>query len=381
MGASDRRARGRARSVFGRMMFAGLLAASALTACSLLTSYEGLEGNAKVDGATPPPLPDSSVAEVVVVPPEDPCTSEGVPSPPDGGAVTGDVGRLVGALRTIRLAGGDAGTFGLNMDRTCGASCVSSAAKPPMDPPTGIDNAAFDLFQLLKSTGFRLDDQAFNDGIKSGLWGLVVRVDGYSGTADDDAVQVEIMNAAGVNKGDGGAHLDGTDEWTIDSRSMVSGVSLFRSKVAYVRGDVLVARFERFPPTMRGSGGGSLVLVLSPELFAVTLTAKVVSQADGGLTLEDGKLVGVMPPEQFLLQIQQLGLCANDTLFPTAIDYVCGVRDLATTLTAPISDKCTNISFALAFDAVPARVSPSTKVVNDAFGCDGGDPTVGCGPR
>lgn len=383
MRASDRASRARARAVVARAALASLLAASALTACSLITSYDGLEGATRVDASTP--AVDAPVADATpeAAPPVDPCTSEGVPPPPDAGVVPGDVGRLVGAVHTMRLLDADdAGTIvGINMDRTCGASCVSSAASPPKDPPSGIDNAAYGLFRTLKATGLNLSDLAFNDGIKAGLWNLVVRVDGYSGTADDDDVQVDLLNAAGVNKNDGGARLDGTDEWILDSTSMVAGVSLFRSKVAYVSGNVLVARFERFPPTLRVSGGGSVVLVLNPDLFSVTFTAKIVSHAGGGLTLADGKLVGSMPPEQFLLQLQRLGSCPSDPLFSTAVDYVCAVRDLAPTLTSPTSDKCTNLSFAIGLDAIPALVSPNTKVVNDVRGCDGGDPTVGCGSR
>ncbi len=382
MAISDEKGRVRARRVLARLTFVALLAAFAVTACSLLTSYDGLEGATKGDAALP--LVDSNVPDVVVeaAPPADPCASEGVPAPPDAGASASSLGQLVGAAHTIRFIDGDASTiFGLNMDRTCGASCVSSAASPPKDPASGIDNAAFDLFQLMKSLGLKLGDVGFNEALKAGLWGLVVRLDGYSGGPDDDNVQVELLNAADVNKSDGGARFDGTDEWIIDSTSMVAGVSLFRSKVAYVRGNVLVARFERFPLTLRVSGGGSLVLVLSPELFAVTVTAKIVSSADGGLTLADGKLVGAMPPEQFLLQLQRLGVCKTDTIFGTAVDYVCGVRDLATTLTAPATDKCDRISTAIEFDTLPASVSPAVKVVDDVRGCDGGDPTAGCGSR
>ena len=233
----------------------------------------------------------------------------------------------------------------------------------------------------MKKLGFKLGDVGFNDALRAGLWGLVVRLEGYSGAPDDDDVQVDLLNAADVNNGDGGARLDGNDQGIIDSRSIVAGVSLFRSKVAYVRGSVLVARFERFPLTLRVSGGGSLVLVLSPELFSVTVTAKIVSSGNGGLTLEEGKLVGAMPPEQFLLQLQRLGVCTTDPVFNTAVDYVCGVRDLATTLTAPVTDKCDRISTAIAFDTIPARVSPMVKVVNDTIGCDGGDPAAGCGSR
>ncbi len=362
-------------------MFIALLAACVLTACSLLTSYEGLEGSTKADATMP--VADSSVPDVVVeAAAVDPCASEGLPAPPDAGAGTRSLDQLTGAARTIRFIDGDPSTiFGLNMDRTCGSSCVSSAASPPKDPASGIDNAAFELFQLIKNLGVRLGDVAFNDALKAGLWGLVIRLEGYSGLPDDDNVELDLLNAADVNSGDGGARLDGTDTWTIDSTSIVAGVSLYRSKVAYVRGNVLVARFERFPLTLRVAGGTNVVLVLSPELFSVTVTAKIVSSADGGLTLAEGKLVGAMPPEQFLLQIQRLGTCKSDPLFNTAVDYVCGVRDLATTLTAPVTDKCDRISTAIAFDTIPAHVSPTVKVVKDTLGCDGGDPAAGCGAR
>ena len=79
--------------------------------------------------------------------------SQGVPSQPDAGASTGDVGVLVGAVNQLRLLGDAGVTFGLNMDRTCGSSCASSSAAPPRDPPSGIDNAAYELFQRLKSQG------------------------------------------------------------------------------------------------------------------------------------------------------------------------------------------------------------------------------------
>lgn len=362
-------------------MFVALLAACVLTACSLLTSYEGLEGATKADASLP--IVDSSVPDVVVeAAAVDPCTSEGLPAPPDAGGGPTSLGQLTGAVRTVRFIDGDASTnFGLNMDRTCGSSCVSSAANPPKDPASGIDNAAFDLFQLLKKLGLRLSDVAFNDALKAGLWGLVIRLEGYSGMPDDDDVQLELLNAADVNGGDGGARLDGTDQWNIDSASIVAGVSLFRSRVAYVRGNVLVARFERFPLTLRVPGGTNVVLVLTPELFSVTVTAKIVSSADGGLILEDGKLAGAMPPEQFLLQVQRLGTCKSDPLFDIAVDYVCGVRDLATTLTAPVTDKCDRISTAIEFETIRAHVSPMVKVVKDTVACDGGDPTAGCGSR
>ena len=384
MAVSEDRTSPLTRRALSRLGFVAFLAACVLTACSLITSYDGLEGAPKTDSASPDG-PDSDVPDVLeaAVVPIDPCTSEGIPSAPDGGPLPGNVGRLTTAVRSIQFFDSDGGPpSGLNLDRTCGDSCTSSAQKPPKDPPTtGIDNAAFSFLQLLRSSGVKVDDKGFNDALKAGKWGLVLRLDGYSGTPDDDDVKLDLLNAAGVNKEDGGARLDGNDEWILDGAGIVAGVSLSRSTVAYVRGNVLVARFVRFPPTLRIAGGPGQTLVVAPELFSVTVTAKIVSYGNGGMTLTDGKLVGATAPESFLLMLQRLGLCASDQVFPTAVDFVCDVRDLAPTLTSPVTDKCTRISMAIAFDSVPATVALGPKVVNDTFGCDGGDPTKGCGTR
>ncbi|MBX3260632.1 MAG: hypothetical protein KIS78_21910 [Labilithrix sp.] len=334
--------------------FAAFALACASASCAALLGFERLSAD-DLDGGVAEAGPDGP-EEVDAGDEGGPCRELGVPGPP-ADAAPGDVPPVLGALRLLdfglEVDGGRPQIPGLNLDLTCSVDVASSSCTTKLLPTTfethakdksatGIDNAGFSLIEYLSRLSDVLSAKAFNEGLQAGLYGAVLRVQGWNGLPDDDAVQVEVFPAIGFERnGDGGTRpaFDEHDEWKLDSRFQVGGVleaSTIRSDRAWVTGGRAVARFKEI----------TLLLLLSddPKPFEVRMTDAVLSatigtDAAGRRALRDGVVAGRWKTSDFLGQVRTIYLADSNGLVDTTLcDKVSGATLIYTGVKATICD-------------------------------------------
>ena len=338
-------------------------AALLLGACSLITTYEGLEG------ATP-------------------CIPAKAPARPTAASDGPPLGPLVTAVSSLVLVGppnGPAPAAGLDLDDQCTcpgpASCSTNAESTTCDKDGGIDNGLRDIFARLRDNGFPLADDLLQGGLTSGLFGILFRISGYSGKPEDPQVIVEMLNAVAANEGTGGRPtFEGTDRWTIDATSFVNKQTVAVTLDAYVTRGVLVAHFERLVPKFRISRSPSTTLLLDLALADVTLVGELAAVGADGATLKNAQLSGRSPIASWLLQVQRAGQCASSDAFLTFRKQLCELRDLAVRASMDNANApCGAISLAVGFESVAATTAAERAPVESASACDGTlDAGIGC---
>ena len=338
-------------------------AALVLTACTLLTSYEGLEHG------TPS------------------CDRSKAPAPPPAASDGPAMGPLVTAMSSLVLVGGPnvPPPAGLDLDDQCTcpgpASCVNSLDSPTCDDAGGVDNASGALLTIVANNGLPLADKLLQEGLAAGLYGVLFRITGYSGAPDDPAVVVEMLNAVAVNEGSGDLpKFDGADRWTLDSASFVNGRTVALALDAYVTRGVLVAHFSTLVPKLRIRPSGSTTLLIDLQLDDVTLVGEIAAVGASGATLKNAQLAGRSSISSWLAQVQRAGACASTNPFLGFQKRLCDLRDLAAR--AALDDKnapCNAISVAIGFDSVPASTATERAPIESPSPCDGElDAGIGC---
>ncbi|MEM9877025.1 MAG: hypothetical protein AAF928_19155, partial [Myxococcota bacterium] len=284
-----------------------------------------------------------------------------------------------------------ASTIGYDLDGECGPdgprSCTrpSFADRPASDGPDGIDNnlaRMFGAFSVLESS---LTSEGLSAGIAAGEWTILLAVRGYDGTADDPQVSVAILPSPGFrfdpcNGETDVPQWDGTDRWPVHATSLLddggdagggdgaggdgAGACVgerdpalnrprFVDDNAYVANGTLVASLPVAGITL--SGGDVPVTITLSSGF---ITARVEA-GERGWTLRDGLLVGRWPSNDVLDAMSNIAtangsLCVGDSLYTELKRAVCGFVDIATN-DVPTA-VCDAISFAVAFDALPAEL-------------------------
>lgn len=303
---------------------------------------------------------------------------------------------LVFALDTFQLSTN--GREGVDLDGHC--TCAPDAGTlsgPSCLPPQGTalacdgeggrDNAAAALAASM-ALGGKPVDLGYDDSVREGRAATLLQVTQYSGTPDDDAVEVAVYDSPGtepqvpcptgtvVDAGlaDGGRPLPGhggCDVWSRSTASVVvGGFPKVRTNLAWVRGGVLVAKFD--------------VLVLTPGPVTISMY--------------DAVLTGVFVPgtPRKLQNIRLSGrISARDVLrvfgerrprpeLPPicvtrdGVDYIkgkiCPALDLATQVTAQVIPTCDSMSFVFEGSAVAARLGAEVPPSPPLSGCvDAGD--------
>lgn len=359
-----------------------LLVVLAVSACSLLTSYQGLEGSGRpLDAMAPDVAPEAA--------PADTCRSAHVPPRPAESSDNSSEGVLLAAINSLSLVHSDAAapSFGLDLDHHCTCpgppSCVSRVDAASCDGDGGVDNATENLFRALLNSGVAVDDNSVREGISAGLYGIVFRLVGYSGAPDDPHVRFELLNAVSVNDG-GRPSFDGNDSWLLDEQTYHLDLSAFNDLDAYVAGGVLVASIPKLVPKLLLPYLPGRPALVDLEIDEAVVVAKVSRTSSGGLVLSEGQVVGRASTPSWLLQIQRTGRCADDPSFGSAQALICAYRDIARR--SADDDKgrpCESISFAIGFEASPARIDADAGArVTSPSACeaDGAvlDATVGC---
>lgn len=327
-----------------RRGFYGLLsivcvALATIEGCSLVTGYDGFTGVSAT--ATCGPRIPANTAK------------------PSGTAV--DKGPLVGAAQTLRFfdeEGGLPPKLGLDLDENCSTRACEARAGAPRT--LGVDNVLNDFIAQL----YRERDISI-PALSNGTIGLVVEVDGWNGTDNDNQVFVTLFNVAGLNGStDGGAARanDGGDLYIRRADEVGSppvSKPLFTSPQAYVSTKKLVAPFAQvrvrlMAPTQAGVVTFDLTLLDAAVVGTIAL-------AKGGISIPDAQLVGRVRDVEMMRVLAQLGYCAGSGSYTAIKGDICGKIDLTDSkATDGKSLSCTSGSLAIALAISPAKLDTVT---------------------
>jgi hypothetical protein len=337
----------------GVVIAAGL----AITAgCSLVTSYDGF-------------APDGPTCGKRV--PDRPSAAKGAPG-----------GELVGAMTKLQFLSLPAGPpLGYDLDKLCTCpakrACNNTKATDQQCdvPNTGIDNAAGAILNVLYPPQA---DALLQGSLKQGVNGLIVRVQGWDGTADDADVNVSIYNVAGLKAAaDGGAlaTFDGNDEFLVDEASLLNIDDLgskFFDTSAYVAKGVLVASFDydlrlQVPNQLDAAAPPSVVAI---PLTSARLVGKIEKVGTNGLRMSDAQLVGRIPLDRIFTQLGNIGICSDNPVFGQVKKSTCAALDLPVN---PNQDgknvACDALSFAIGTTIGPAKLGGHAAVAAGVSPC------------
>ena len=347
------------------------------------------------DAGTAPdaaPAQDSATADALVVPG---CALAGPPERPNERVAPGG-DELVFAFDTFKISTSLTEGFDLDGRCTCAPDAGSLSAPsclPPQGPTTacdgegGRDNAAAALAGAIGLGGKPLD-VGYDDSVREGRAATLLQITQYSGAPDDDAVEVAVYDSPGtepqvpcptgtvVDAGlaDGGKVLPGyggCDVWSRSTASVVvGGFPKVRTNVAWVRGGVLVAKFD--------------VLVLTPGPVTISMYDAVLTGVFVPGTprkLQNVRLSGRILAGDVLRVFGERRprpelppLCVDPTNLGFVKTKVCAALDLATQVTTQVVPTCDSMSFVFEGSAVAARLGAEAPPSPPASGCgDAGD--------
>lgn len=352
---------------------------------------------AGLDGGAPPPA-DATGPALDGAPRDagldaagsEPCRHRLPPERP-AGTDDGSGGERAYALTEIDLGRGLRWIeLGYDLDGRCteatstDVECeVDPAVGAIPDPDGGVDNTfGSRLIPLLALAAPDLENQV-RMRLRDGHEGVLVRVTGWNGRADDPQVVVAVLEGpvgggAGSNLLDGGVPeplaQDGEDEWLVGTGSLAGGDlsrPLVEDTAAYVTDGTLVARFAagltlRFTTgsqRVRLDGGvdaglpdGRAPLVMTIQLRRALLTARI--DAAG---LSDGILAGRWAMRDVLGMLPALGVCDMDGgPYRLAESEFRHALDLTSDGVARAAERCDALSVGIGVGAVAAHLAGVT---------------------
>lgn len=345
---------------------AGVLGVAA--SCTLLNPLDGYSGGA-VDAApeaapeasSPPPPPVE--AAVDALPACEPVLTPTRPPP-------GDTKALSFLLAGDTLDYGRVGE-GYDLDGLCtcpgAAACtVTANPSPACDGPRGVDNVLGPLLTSTLALFPGRGEYTGTDYIKAGSQNILIQLQGYNGTDNDDAVQVGVLASPGIlGRTDAGTgpipKLDGTDTWLVEDDSVVGTSTTFpfeariEDRTAYVRDGVLVATLDvdlRAGLFRARAKEAKLVGKLFREGSRMHLRDAIIS----GRVLAADLLTGL---EVLRSPLTLEPLCREQPLYLEAKRRICENLDLAGSRADDgRGGPCRAISLALRFSAITALAGP-----------------------
>ena len=358
-----------------------LLGTFTLGACTLLNPLEGYssgnpavaDASVRFDGEVPEASFDSAVEAG-----SEACVGAVPPAPPPRGGVEGsrEIQLAFSSFDFSDVSGpSDPNTRGYNLDGYCtvsaaGGSCRAKRATV-QDFAQGVDNSAGG-FLLSLTTLIRSVPET--EKIRAGQRGQLMRIRNYNELDDDDSVEVGIYNTGGFEAADGGPTApkrDGTDVWSVDSRSVLGGASydpVVADIKAYVRGGVLVAKLSNYDIRL-----ASYVVPVASGV----LSARITKTSTGRFALEDGIFSGRINAQELLTKLDTLRnpitgtfLCGTDSVFTGLRDQFCqSVLDIPTDPAASKDAPCDAASFAIRYTAVEAKLGRIVTLPPAERGC------------
>jgi hypothetical protein len=252
------------------------------------------------------------------------------------------------------------------------SSCTPpDPTKPPCDDPGGRDIRANYLLVRLMGVEDALTAPYINRDIQAGKYGVVLRIQGYTGGPNQSIIPVvaELFPSPGTVDAMGNpspALHDGNDIWEFTSQagSVSAGYSAFRDNNAYVANGVLVFHIPKFPLLLRPDVGGNanpVVFNLTDLVGEVTLT----QGADGQWRGTNGNIAGRWSANEALLGVSTLedsffggSICGTDPLFAMYKSFVCPNLDIAASASNDGKGvPCNAMSFGFGFTAGPAQLA------------------------
>lgn len=287
----------------------------------------------------------------------------GAPAVPDDGA---SVGPRVLAIHEILVEQEDAWRqIGFDLDGYVTTAteqrqgCVAAQGDPPLDGEGGIDNAfgsqVAPVLRFILPNDFEAVLRAEH---AAGRGALVVRVDGWNGTADDPVVEATITQAVDGTSApaedvafEGGALVlasgggdapppawDGGDTFVVREEAFAAV-----DASAYVSGGTLVARVASLELLLAVPG-----YVGSMRLDDVVLTA---SMATGSAGCGGGMLAGRFGIDALLVTAEAFGICEESEEWAYIVDDALENADVPLDPAGAESEVCDAISSAFRFDA------------------------------
>ncbi len=375
----------------------------------------------------------------------DPCAHVGPGEPPDASDPGESLPPLVFAVRSANLTGrADAGTpIGFDLDGTC--TCDSRTGVSRSDPSCvlparplvtmgcdfdgGVDNALFELnkqIERVPSASFAYSGTV-DRVARCGILNLLIFLSRYNGKANDDEVEVSLIESFGIREPhaveladercgyfvEGGAprapypaRFDGTDRWSVPSKSVVrnadGGVTPLRNVGrAWVKDHRLVFDARRSDVrTVVPIVFGTQVLETGSPVFSARLVPLDAAGADipqgspdtptatpaafrltdgyfGGRSSIDDVLsrLGALRVDQAPAPEEEAFLCSPSKalLYQTLKSVVCSAADLMTDSRDDFkSKKCDALSMVIQFEASPALVGDDYDLPAPSAGCGKG---------
>jgi hypothetical protein len=326
----------------------------------------------------------------------------GVGVGPDGGLTTKD-GGLVPATNPQPHIG-----FDLDDACTCcpgGTTSCVQASTGDCDDDAGRDNTGIKLFRTLEGTG-QMGNEAVDQALASGLYGIVIQMTGYNGQLNDRDVTVNVFASNGIVLAGGAVPLhNGTDKWTVDPRYVNSGNTIvgtdceldngnncpatYSDPSAYVTCGVLVAHPPPAVPFTFGGRAafGGTEMLLQESAIVGTLQPTTVETTSGGTSpgwkIVNGSVSGRWLSQDLLSNMATIPdpmsdsgafICGDDNIYKVLKPFVCGLQDI---MSASGSDNmgldCNSISMAFGFTAEPALLGVVAPIPQQPAGCGGPD--------
>jgi len=291
----------------------------------------------------------------------------------------GDTIEFSAAVRTVDLDEGDElPRFGYDLDGKCSCTIDGPGCKRPgyVDPKKetcddirGIDNGTgVALANINSLAAGALSSFVVNEGAAQGLWTVLVRVRGYSGTANDDHVNVALYETPGLTT----PNWNGTDVWPVANTSVGAAGTiddpLFYDDKAFVRDGVLVAHVPKSKVVLRAS-----TVILPVEIVSVILTAKIVESSSGSWRLTEGTISAKWPHTSLFkgLSLMRYGanldnkFCRDDIVYLQVKSMFCSATDIIENGGGDPNVECDAISFGMRFDTETVQLGTVTDPVPD----------------
>jgi len=327
----------------------------------------------------------------------------GVGVGPDGGLTTKDGGLIPASSPQPHI--------GFDLDNACTCcpggttSCIQSSTAD-CDDDAGRDNTGIKLFRTLEGTG-QMGNEAVDQALSSGLYGIVIQLTGYNGQLNDRDVTVNVFASNGVVLAAGASpQHNGTDKWTVDPRYVTGGSSMvgtdceldngnncpatYSDNGAYVTCGVLVAHPTPAVPFTfggRAAFGGTEMLLQEPYIVG-TLQPTSVMTTSGGISpswrIINGSVSGRWESQALLSNMATIPdpspdaggefICGSDPVYQILKPFICGLQDITRTAGHDnMNLTCDSISMAFGFTAEPALLGVVAPIPQQPAGCGGPD--------
>jgi hypothetical protein len=348
----------------------------AIAACQLIA---GLEDRRLRDEAGAADAADAT-------PMDDPCSVVGLPPRPDPSSSTpDDAVTIVYALQAIDFGfdAGMTGPYGFNLDKTCTCPGPDTCTRAPDAgiacdvPPQGIDNNGNLLFR--KAAELNLVTQLqLNQALSTGESGVLVRIEKYNGQPNDAQVRVAVFSSLGIQGfAEGGAPKhDGTDQWTVESQSVLGGtsdggfVAVYADPTAYVTNNTVVAALD-FPVTI----GSTVTSPVTIELTSGFIVAKLANVS--GVRALSGTFAGRWPMTKMLTSFQAFvdpfnpptHLCGSDPAYQIVKGLACGAADITRSPDLDKGGPCDAVGVGVHIQAIESQFGKVASRPDAGFPC------------